>query len=217
MCPGGVFVVLGVVAHATMQESDKAISECAARSAVKVPDSSVLVVERASAGALVEGADSPSGRPRRRAAGYARDGPGRRVFGRMRSSGVTYRRDSCKTWQCLSVGVITEFTEHPRAEDDTESWQEEVDAGVRVCFCQRRHVGAIVEVECECPWPVSDTTRRRVLFAEAIPEFGDDIGYCQTGGFCVDFDSPCCPEADLGGANSSLANWGLVLSLFAPL
>lgn len=32
---------------------------------------------------------------------------------------------------------------------------------------------------------------RRDLFAEAIPGFGDDIGYCQTGGFCVDFDFSC--------------------------
>ena len=34
----------------------------------------------------------------------------------------------------VTVRVVPQLTEHPGAEDDTKSWQAEVDVGVRVCL-----------------------------------------------------------------------------------
>ena len=45
-----------------------------------------------------------------------------------------FRRSFCDTWRGVAVRVVPELTEHPGAEDDTESWQGAVDVGVRVCL-----------------------------------------------------------------------------------
>jgi hypothetical protein len=60
------------------------------------------------------------------------------------------------------VRVVPEFTEHPGAEHDTESWQGEVDVGVRVCLKMCRQL---------C-FEVSDLT----------VEFGDDADCGAAGG-----------------------------------
>jgi hypothetical protein len=41
----------------------------------------------------------------------------------------------------VAVGVVPELTKHPGAEDDTKSWQGEVDVGVRVCLKMCRQFG----------------------------------------------------------------------------
>jgi len=44
------------------------------------------------------------------------------------------RRSCGETWRWHSGRVVPELAEHPGAEHDTESWQGEVDVGVRVLF-----------------------------------------------------------------------------------
>jgi hypothetical protein len=47
--------------------------------------------------------------------------------------------------RCVAVRVVPELTEHPGAEDDTKSWQGEVDVGVRVCLKMCRQLGLQVD------------------------------------------------------------------------
>ena len=47
---------------------------------------------------------------------------------------VMFRRSFCDTWRRCSGSGRPELTEHPGAEHNTESWQGEVDVGVRVCL-----------------------------------------------------------------------------------
>src|SRR5271156_3528453 len=54
---------------------------------------------------------------------------------RIRSSADGFHRDRReRLGGGVSVRVVPELTEHPGAENDTESWQGEVDVGVRVCL-----------------------------------------------------------------------------------
>ena len=62
----------------------------------------------------------------------------------------------------VSVRVVPELTEHPGAEDDTKSWQGEVDVGVRVCLKMCRQFGFEV--------------------ADLAVEFGDDADRGAGGG-----------------------------------
>src|SRR5690606_13426645 len=41
----------------------------------------------------------------------------------------------------VAVRIVSELCEHPGAEDDTESWQGEVDVGVRVLFKMGSQLG----------------------------------------------------------------------------
>ena len=54
---------------------------------------------------------------------------------------VRFRRSFARLGGGVSVPVIPELTEHPGAEDDTKSWQGEVDVGVRVCLNMGAQLG----------------------------------------------------------------------------
>jgi hypothetical protein len=54
---------------------------------------------------------------------------------------VRFRRSFCETWRwCIGSGRPRTHRA-PGAEDDTKSWQGEVDVGVRVCFKMRGQFG----------------------------------------------------------------------------
>ena len=60
----------------------------------------------------------------------------------MRWFGATCQRSFGETWHRSVRGrVIPELCEYPGAEDDTKSWQGEVDAGVRVLIKKRCELG----------------------------------------------------------------------------
>jgi hypothetical protein len=59
VCPGGVFVVGGVVAEAAVQDPDESVAQCAGGLVVGVAGGSVLFVGQARAGTGIEGAEGP--------------------------------------------------------------------------------------------------------------------------------------------------------------
>ena len=91
---------------------------------VRVAGGAVVVVEGACSGAVGEGAGGPLVDGVVEAA-CGRGGPGRRVSCPRPPSGVMFRRSFARLGGGVAVGVVPELTEHPGAEDDTESWQGE--------------------------------------------------------------------------------------------
>ena len=59
MCPGGVFVVEGVVSKASVEDSDEAVAEGSEGLVVEIAFGPVLVVEHSAAGTGGEGAEGP--------------------------------------------------------------------------------------------------------------------------------------------------------------
>ena len=59
VCPGGVFVVDGVVAEAAVEEADESVAECSQGTGVGVAGGSTLVVEGSGARAGGEGGEGP--------------------------------------------------------------------------------------------------------------------------------------------------------------
>src|ERR1700761_2506296 len=101
---------------------------------VEVSGGAVLVVERSRACAVIDGPEGPlvdgGGEPSI-ADTAGQDGAFlTRGDGQWGGSGVVVAR----LGGGVSVRVVPELTEHPGAEDDTKSWQAEVDVGVRVCL-----------------------------------------------------------------------------------
>src|ERR1700722_7278649 len=128
---------------------------------VEVSGSAVLVVERSGTWTGVDGAEGPlvdGGVEPSIADTAGQDGALlTRGDGQWGGSGVVFAR----LGGGVSVRVVPELTEHPGAEDDTKSWQGEVDVGVRVCLKMCGQFG--------------------LEFADLAVELDDDA-HCGTGG-----------------------------------
>src|SRR5882757_3895455 len=127
---------------------------------MQVAGGTALVVERAGAGALLQGAEGPlvEGVVEAAVADVARQHGAfsARRDGQWGGSGVVL----ATLGGGVAVRVVPELTEHPGAEDDTKSWQGAVDVGVRVCLKMRR----------EFSFQIGDL----------VVEFGDDAD-CSAG------------------------------------
>src|SRR5882757_3451240 len=108
---------------------------------MQVAGGTALVVERAGAGALLQGAEGPlvEGVVEAAVADVARQHGAfsARRDGQWGGSGVVL----ATLGGGVAVRVVPELTEHPGAEDDTKSWQGAVDVGVRVCLKMCRQFG----------------------------------------------------------------------------
>ena len=115
-----------------MEDADKAVAERPQRLVVKVPSGPSLVVVGPAAGTRRQRAERPlvDGVVEASVANVSgEDGPLlSRSDGEWRRAGVVLARLGTG----VSIGGVSELAQHPGAEYITESWQGEVDVGVRV-------------------------------------------------------------------------------------